>query len=100
MSGPTKAERGRSVRLPRMTTRRWMIVVAVCGGSDRGPSGGSERRKDFCVVTNAVAPVFLTLAVLCVVLARTYWADDVHYDLTIVYISSWLPFHTSVLDAV
>jgi hypothetical protein len=47
-----------------MTSRRWMIVVAVVALDCAGLFCGSEHLKDFCVVTTAVAPVFLTLAVL------------------------------------
>ena len=50
--------------LPRMTTRRWLIVVALVALDCAGLFCGSDRLMMFCVVTTAAAPVFLTLAIL------------------------------------
>jgi hypothetical protein len=52
------------MRLPRMTTRRWMIATAVVAFDCAGLFCGSDQLSAFCVVTTASAPVFLILAIL------------------------------------
>jgi hypothetical protein len=54
------------MRLPRMTTRRWMIVTAVVALDCAGLFCGPDRLSAFCVVMTAAAPVFLIIAILAV----------------------------------
>ena len=44
------------MRLPRMTTRRWMIVTAVVALDCAGLFCGPDRLAAFCVVTDGGGP--------------------------------------------
>ena len=52
------------MRLPRMTTRRWMIVAAVVALICAGLFTGSPRLVAITVVSLVFAPIILTIDVL------------------------------------
>ena len=52
------------MRLPRMSTRRWMIVIAFVALDCAGLPCGSDRLMTFCVVLTAAAPVLVPIALV------------------------------------
>jgi hypothetical protein len=50
--------------LPRMTMRRWIMVVAVVAVDCAGMLYGSDFVMAFCVVTTAAAPVLIPTAIM------------------------------------
>jgi hypothetical protein len=52
------------MRLPRMTTRRWMVVAALVALTCGGLFGGSPRVATATLVFLIFAPVVLTFSVL------------------------------------
>jgi hypothetical protein len=47
-----------------MSTRRWMIVIAVVALDCAGLFCGSDRLMKFCVLLTATAPVLVPIAIV------------------------------------
>jgi hypothetical protein len=52
------------MKLPKMTTRRWMIASAVVAVDLAGILYGSDRVMVFCVIVTVAAPVLIPLAII------------------------------------
>jgi hypothetical protein len=50
--------------LPRMSTRRWMIVTAVMALDCAGLFCGSDRLMVCCVVLTAAAPILISIVII------------------------------------